>query len=197
MVARSASIRLERAADRPNAGALREGGFALTAPGVPEVPEHRRVRDLLSDPAPTAGERRRRFLLLSPYFAVNCRAANPALTEASVSHSLPFVATYGVAELATLADPSRRAIFEALREGPKAVGELAKDLPISRPAVSQHLKVLKEAGLVTDQAAGTRRLYRIRPEGIAALRAYLDRMWDEALAAFAAAAEREESEDQG
>jgi DNA-binding transcriptional ArsR family regulator len=107
------------------------------------------------------------------------------------------VATYGVAELATLADPSRRAIFEALREGPKAVGELAKDLPISRPAVSQHLKVLKEAGLVTDQAAGTRRLYRIRPEGIAALRAYLDRMWDEALAAFAAAAEREESEDQG
>lgn len=98
--------------------------------------------------------------------------------------------------MAALADPSRRAIFEALRDGPKAVGELAEDLPISRPAVSQHLKVLKEAGLVTDEAAGTRRLYRIRPEGIAALRAYLDRMWDDALAAFAATAERDESEDQ-
>ena len=105
--------------------------------------------------------------------------------------------TYGVGELAALADPSRYAIIEALRDGPKAVGELAKDLPISRPAVSQHLKVLKVAGLVTDQAAGTRRLYRIRPEGIAALRAYLDRMWNDALAAFAAAAERPESEDEG
>jgi DNA-binding transcriptional ArsR family regulator len=107
------------------------------------------------------------------------------------------VATYRGDGLAALADPSRRTIFEALRDGPKAVGQLAEDLPISRPAVSQHLKVLKEAGLVADQAAGTRRLYRIRPEGIAALRAYLDQMWDDALAAYAAAAEREQSEDEG
>jgi DNA-binding transcriptional ArsR family regulator len=97
--------------------------------------------------------------------------------------------------LTALADPSRRAIFEALRGGPCAVGELAKRFPISRPAVSQHLKVLKEAGLVTDHAAGTRRLYRIRPEGIAEMRAYLDRMWDDALTAFAAAVEQQESED--
>jgi DNA-binding transcriptional ArsR family regulator len=97
--------------------------------------------------------------------------------------------------LTALADPSRRAIFEALRGGPSAVGELAKRFPISRPAVSQHLKVLKEAGLVTDHAVGTRRLYRIRPEGIAEMRAYLDRMWDDALTAFAAAVEQQESAD--
>jgi DNA-binding transcriptional ArsR family regulator len=96
--------------------------------------------------------------------------------------------------LTALADPSRRAIFEALRGGPSAVGELARRFPISRPAVSQHLKVLKEAGLVTDHAAGTRRLYRIRPEGIAEMRAYLDRMWGDALTAFAAAVEQQESE---
>ena len=93
-----------------------------------------------------------------------------------------------------LADPSRRSVFEALRDGPCAVGELAARFPISRPAVSQHLRVLKAAGLVTDRAAGTRRLYRIRPEGVAAMRAYLDRMWDDALAAYAAAIERENSE---
>jgi DNA-binding transcriptional ArsR family regulator len=104
------------------------------------------------------------------------------------------VATYQGTELVALADPSRRAIFEALRHGPKAVGDLAKDLPISRPAVSQHLKVLKEAGLVIDHAVGTRRLYRIRPEGIAALRDYLDQMWDDALAAFTKAVSKE-SED--
>ncbi len=103
--------------------------------------------------------------------------------------------TYGLRELAALADPSRCAIVEALRGGPKAVGELARELPISRPAVSQHLKVLKESGLVPDRAVGTRRLYRIRPEGVAALRAYLDRMWDDALAAFAATVERIESEE--
>ncbi|WIX78183.1 metalloregulator ArsR/SmtB family transcription factor [Amycolatopsis carbonis] len=99
------------------------------------------------------------------------------------------MATYGSDQLSALADPSRRAIFEALREGPRAVGELAATLPISRPAVSQHLKVLKEAGLVLDQAAGTKRLYRLRPEGIAALRAYLDEMWSDALSSFARKAE--------
>jgi DNA-binding transcriptional ArsR family regulator len=111
-----------------------------------------------------------------------------------VSYSLRFVTTYEDG-LAALADPSRRAIFEALREGPTAVGELAQRFPISRPAVSQHLKVLKEAGLVVDHAAGTRRLYRIRPEGVAELRAYLDRMWNDALAAFAAAVEQQQSEE--
>ena len=93
-----------------------------------------------------------------------------------------------------LADPSRRSVFEALRDGPCAVGELAARFPISRPAVSQHLRVLKAAGLVTDRAAGTRRLYRIRPEGVAAMRAYLDRMWDDALSAYAATIEQQNSE---
>ena len=74
-----------------------------------------------------------------------------------------------------LGDPTRRAIFERLREGPTAVGELAGDLPVSRPAVSQHLRVLKEAGLVTDTRAGTRRLYRVDPQGLDGLRAYFER----------------------
>lgn len=104
------------------------------------------------------------------------------------------MATYGSDQLAALADPSRRAIFEALRDGPRAVGELAADLPISRPAVSQHLKVLKEAGLVTDRAVGTKRLYRLEPAGIAALRGYLDGMWSDALKAFAELAEQTEEE---
>ncbi|MGW4065785.1 ArsR/SmtB family transcription factor [Amycolatopsis sp. NPDC004747] len=104
------------------------------------------------------------------------------------------MATYGSDQLAALADPSRRAIFEALRAGPRAVGELAADLPISRPAVSQHLKVLKAAGLVTDRAVGTKRLYRLEPAGIAALRAWLDGMWSDALKAFAELAESTEEE---
>jgi DNA-binding transcriptional ArsR family regulator len=95
--------------------------------------------------------------------------------------------------LGALGDPTRRAIFELLTTRPTAVGELAERLPISRPAVSQHLKVLKEAGLVIDEAVGTRRLYRVNPAGVAGLRDYLDRMWDKALSAFAAAVEEEES----
>lgn len=102
---------------------------------------------------------------------------------------------YRVDGLTALADPSRRAIFEALRDGPMAVGKLAQRFPISRPAVSQHLRVLKDAGLVVDDAVGTRRLYRIRPEGVAELRAYLDRMWSDALTAFAVAVEHEQSEE--
>jgi DNA-binding transcriptional ArsR family regulator len=88
-----------------------------------------------------------------------------------------------------LGDPTRRAIFEALADGPKAVSELARDLPVSRPAVSQHLKVLKEAGLVIDEASGTRRLYRLDPRGLGALRTYVDRFWTHALAAFKEAVE--------
>jgi DNA-binding transcriptional ArsR family regulator len=97
--------------------------------------------------------------------------------------------------LQALGDPTRRSIFEQLREGPRAVGEIAAQLPVSRPAVSQHLRVLKEAGLVTERQDGTRRLYRVDPNGLAGLRAYLDRFWEEALASFKAAAETEESED--
>ena len=85
---------------------------------------------------------------------------------------------------AALADPTRREVFERLGRGPRAVGELAAGLPVSRPAVSQHLKVLKEAGLVSDRAEGTRRLYRVDPGGVGALRDYLDRFWDQALTAF-------------
>lgn len=93
--------------------------------------------------------------------------------------------------MSALADPTRRAIFERLADGPKAVGQLAEGLPVSRPAVSQHLKVLREAGLVVDRAVGTRRVYQLNPAGLGALRAWLDRFWDQALAAFAAAAESE------
>jgi DNA-binding transcriptional ArsR family regulator len=89
-----------------------------------------------------------------------------------------------------LGDPTRREIFERIAERPQAVGELASGLPVSRPAVSQHLKVLKEAGLVVDRAVGTRRIYQLNPDGVDALRAQLDRFWTKALAAYKAAAER-------
>ena len=85
---------------------------------------------------------------------------------------------------AALGDPSRRSIVECLAERPRAVGELADALPISRPAVSQHLKVLKDAGLVSERAAGTRRIYRLNPAGVAALRDQLDTYWNRALAGY-------------
>ncbi|HEY4024071.1 MAG TPA: metalloregulator ArsR/SmtB family transcription factor [Pseudonocardiaceae bacterium] len=102
--------------------------------------------------------------------------------------------TYGVAALGALGDPTRRAIFELLTTRPAAVGELAAQLPVSRPAVSQHLKVLKEAGLVRDSAVGTRRLYQVDPDGVAAMRAYLDQLWGTALDAFKQAVEKEEKQ---
>ena len=92
---------------------------------------------------------------------------------------------------AALADPTRREIFERLAGAPSAVGDLANELPVSRPAVSQHLKVLKEAGLVLDRAIGTRRVYEIDPNGLGELRAWLDRFWGEALDAFKAEVERD------
>ncbi len=95
--------------------------------------------------------------------------------------------TYDAA-ITALADPTRRAIVEALRAAPQPVGRIACVLPVSRPAVSQHLRVLAEAGLVTAEAEGTRRIYRLAPQGWAALREYLDAMWDDALAAYATAA---------
>jgi DNA-binding transcriptional ArsR family regulator len=96
-----------------------------------------------------------------------------------------------------LGDGTRRLILERLRGGPRAVGELAADLPVSRPAVSQHLRVLKEAGLVTERRNGTRRLYRVDTDGLAEVRDYLDSFWTDVLAAFEAAAEAEaEKEDE-
>jgi len=112
-----------------------------------------------------------------------------ACTPPSVSLVLPFVSAYGDGGLGLLGDPTRRAIFELLARDPCSVGELAQRLPVSRPAVSQHLRVLKDGGLVTSQAEGTRRVYRINPAGVTALRAYLDRIWDDALTAFQKAAE--------
>ena len=94
--------------------------------------------------------------------------------------------------LGALADPTRRRLFEKLgTAGPLPVGELAKDVPVTRPAVSQHLKVLKDAGLVFDRADGTRRLYQVDPKGIASLRDYLDAFWDQALASFKAHVEED------
>jgi DNA-binding transcriptional ArsR family regulator len=105
------------------------------------------------------------------------------------------VATYAAEALTALADPTRRAIFEHLAERPRPVGELARELPVSRPAVSQHLKVLKGAGLVIDRPHGTRRIYAVDPDGLAELRAYLDRFWNQALAAFKTAVEERTQED--
>jgi DNA-binding transcriptional ArsR family regulator len=98
--------------------------------------------------------------------------------------------TYRVDGWTALGDPTRRAIFERLADHPRAVGELARELPVSRPAVSQHLKVLKDAGLVVDRPAGNRRIYQLDPDGARALRAQLDHFWTQALAAFKAAAEQ-------
>lgn len=89
-----------------------------------------------------------------------------------------------------LGDPTRMAIFERLARGPLAVGEIARGLPVTRPAVSQHLKVLKDAGLVTDERAANRRLYQINPAGVAGLRDYFDQFWQESLQAFKKAAEK-------
>ena len=93
-----------------------------------------------------------------------------------------------------LGDPTRRAIFERIAERPQAVGELARDLPVSRPAVSQHLKVLKEARLVADRPAGNRRIYRLDPSGLDALRVQLDQFWTKALAAYKEVVEQDTQE---
>ena len=102
---------------------------------------------------------------------------------------LPFVPTYGDAGLGLLGDPSRRAIFELLARGPRSVQELADELPISRPAVSQHLRVLREGDLVVSRAVGNRRIYQLNPNGVTALRAWLDGVWSDALTGFQKTAE--------
>jgi DNA-binding transcriptional ArsR family regulator len=112
-----------------------------------------------------------------------------------VSNNLPLVIGYELNPWEALGDSTRRAIFERLVKGPCAVGELAEDFPISRPAVSQHLRVLKDAGLVSDRAEGTRRVYAVNAAGLERLRADLDRFWTDALAAFKTAAERSSGRD--
>jgi DNA-binding transcriptional ArsR family regulator len=102
---------------------------------------------------------------------------------------------YTIGSLAALADPTRREIFERLSRGPQSVGALARGLPVSRPAVSQHLATLKAAGLVTDTAAGAKRIYRIDPHGLAAIRAWLDRFWTASLNAFEAEISKSEEKD--
>jgi DNA-binding transcriptional ArsR family regulator len=97
---------------------------------------------------------------------------------------------YGNAAFAALSDPTRRLVLERLAAGPRAVGEITEGVPVSRPAVSQHLKVLKEAGLVSDRQDGARRIYAIDPQGLGAMRAWLDQFWDVALDAFKAEVER-------
>jgi DNA-binding transcriptional ArsR family regulator len=106
------------------------------------------------------------------------------------------VQTYSISGWTALGDPTRRAIFERLAERPQAVNELADELPVSRPAVSQHLKVLKDAGLVADLPLGTRRIYRIDPDGLAGLRADLERFWGKALANYKTAVEQPTKEDE-
>jgi DNA-binding transcriptional ArsR family regulator len=97
---------------------------------------------------------------------------------------------YRLDGLAALGDPTRRAIFERVAERPRAVVELARDMPVSRPAVSQHLKVLKDAGLVIDRPEGNRRIYAVDSDGLADLRAYLEQFWNTALASFKAIVEQ-------
>ena len=99
--------------------------------------------------------------------------------------------TYAIRVVSALADPTRLSVLEKLRDGPRSVGEIANDMPVSRPAVSQHLKVLKGVGLVADRSVGTRRIYYIDPKGLGAMRAWLDQFWDAALDGFKAAAEAE------
>jgi DNA-binding transcriptional ArsR family regulator len=106
------------------------------------------------------------------------------------------VLTYEVDQWTALGDPTRRAIFERLAGRPQAVGELARELPISRPAVSQHLKVLKRAGLVIDQPVGTSRVYRLDPTGLSALRSELERFWTQALTTYKHLVEQSTEEDQ-
>jgi DNA-binding transcriptional ArsR family regulator len=111
------------------------------------------------------------------------------LTELEYKYILILVMT-NIRSLEALADPTRRAIFERLRSGPRSVNELAGVVPVSQPAVSQHLRVLKEARLVRVRKAGNRRIYSLDPEGLAELRSYFEELWDDVLGAFQEAAEQ-------
>jgi DNA-binding transcriptional ArsR family regulator len=124
------------------------------------------------------------------------RAATQFDKRRSVRLNLPFVPTYQIDPWTALGDPTRKAIFERLVDRPHAVVELARELPVSRPAVSQHLRVLKDAGLVIDRPVGTRRIYQVQPDGLAALRADLERFWGKALIAYKAVVEQSDREDE-
>jgi DNA-binding transcriptional ArsR family regulator len=139
--------------------------------------------------APRLQRSRSSFFSLHAGAGAQARFSVDILT--SVRGNLPLVDAYLQAGLDALGDATRMAIFQKLAGGPTAVNELARALPVSRPAVSQHLRVLKDAGLVTDSKAGTRRLYQLNPEGVARLRAHFDQMWTKAMTAFQAAAEKE------
>jgi DNA-binding transcriptional ArsR family regulator len=104
------------------------------------------------------------------------------------------VKTYASSSLSALGDPTRRAIFERLADRPQAVVDLAREVPVSRPAVSQHLKVLKEAGLVLDRPHGNRRIYQLDPDGVGALSAYFEQFWNRSLTAFRTAVEEHDTE---
>jgi DNA-binding transcriptional ArsR family regulator len=138
--------------------------------------------------APGATARQQVFLHIGWGFL----AAEQIPLDASVSNGLPLGMAYHHA-LASISDPTRRSVLEKLRAGPQSVQSLADQLPVSRPAVSQHLKVLKEAGLVKDRSEGTRRVYYIDPEGLGELRRWLDEFWGDALAAFARDVRKSES----
>ena len=132
-----------------------------------------------------------------PVRAMPPRVPIRGLTAYSVNRSLPSMMTDRSGDaLSALGDGTRLAIFQSLAERPRAVGELAAELPVSRPAVSHHLKVLKAAGLVSDHAEGTRRIYRLNPDGVAALRDQLDTFWNRALAGYRDVAEQETNEEQ-
>jgi DNA-binding transcriptional ArsR family regulator len=137
---------------------------------------------------PRRGSRVRAFAQAEIFPAV-CNYWLDTLTI--VSANLRLVDAYLQAGLEALGDATRLAIFQKLATGPMAVNELAGVFPVSRPAVSQHLRVLKDAGLVNDTKAGTRRVYRVNPEGIAVLRAHFDLLWEQALGAFKLSAEAE------
>jgi DNA-binding transcriptional ArsR family regulator len=134
-----------------------------------------------------------RFRRISPsLFVYHFNPAKPiggSHLDNDVSYGLPLVMAYGNA-LAVLADPTRRKVFERLRAGPRPVNLLAAGLPVSRPAVSQHLKALKDAGLVEERSEGVRRIYSLRREGLVELRQWLDSFWVDALEAFKLEAER-------
>jgi len=126
----------------------------------------------------------------TPSIMARCQEIARLDTPYMVTIYLPLVNANQVSiAFGALSDPTRRAIFERLAGAPSAVGELARDFPVSRPAVSQHLKVLKDAGLVTDRAHGTRRIYQVHPPALEALRTYLDSFWTSALDRFKTAAE--------
>jgi DNA-binding transcriptional ArsR family regulator len=161
----------------------------LPPPGPPVVCSLPQLRDE-SNKRTAAHKPTRRIIVHDqschpPATAHGPRKTASRLDSLLVSISLPFVAAYQIeSQLDALGDPTRRAIFQLLAKRPLAVVDIARTLPVSRPAVSQHLKVLKDAGLVKDTADGTRHVYRLDPQGLVALRRYFDQFWTEAIEAF-------------